>query len=546
MQRNVLSASVARCLVLVAIFLCAHAALVAQGTVSHELLLRPTPDSWPMYNGDYSGRRFSPLTNIDTSTVASTTLAWVYRPNPGNVPAGGGGQTVVTIKGTPVVANGVMYISIPDHVWAVDARSGRELWHATWPSKGGWHIGNRGVAVLGRTVYVETPDCNLVALDTRDGREKWRTEICDLEQFYYASTAPLVVGNHVIVGVSGDDLDIPGYLQAHDPDTGARQWRWWVYPEPGTPEARTWPSVEAMTHGGGMTWGSTTYDPDLNLIFFGTGNPQPVINGRKRPGANLFTESIVALNPDSGALVWYFQSSPHDTHDWDATQTPVLFDGEVDGKPRKLLAQAARNGWFFVLDRATGRNIRSSEYIRTNWTKGLDAKGQPIPDPAKEPQYDGALVSPNQGGGQNWPPPSFSPRTGLFYANATRGFSVYYLYANEDDEKPQGWGGNDRGGWSEAMLQAIDFQTGRIAWSHKWTGSSTIRSGVLATAGNVLFAGDAQANFVAFDAAKGTPLWHAGLHTSITNGPITYELDGTQYVVVGAGDSLYGFALRGR
>jgi alcohol dehydrogenase (cytochrome c) len=394
--------------------LLAGTVLIAQGTVAPENLLRPTTDSWPMYNGDYSGRRFSALTTINTSTVQSMTLAWVYRPNPGNVPAGGGGQTVVTIKGTPVVANGVLYVSIPDHVWAIDARSGRELWHATWPSKGGWHIGNRGVAVLGRTVYVETPDCNLVALDSRDGREKWRTEICDLEQFYYASAAPLVVGNHVIVGVSGDDLDIPGYIQAHDPETGARQWRWNVYPEPGTPEAKTWPSVEAMMHSGGMTWGSTTYDPDLNLIYFGTGNPQPVINGRKRQGDNLFTESIVALNPDSGKLVWYFQSSPHDTHDWDATQTPVLFDGQVDGQPRKLLAQASRNGWFFVLDRATGKNIRSTEYVKTNWTKALDAKGQPIPDPKKEPQTDGALVSPNQGGVQNWAPPSFSPQSGLF------------------------------------------------------------------------------------------------------------------------------------
>jgi alcohol dehydrogenase (cytochrome c) len=497
-----------------------------------------------MYNGDYSGRRFSALTKIDTSNVASMTLAWVSRPNPGNAPAGGGGQTVVTIKGTPVVANGVMYVTIPDHVWAVDARSGRELWHATWPSRGGWHIGNRGVAVLGQTVYVETPDCNLVALDARDGREKWRTEICDLEQFYYASAAPLIVGNHVLVGVSGDDLDIPGYLEAHDAETGARQWRWWVHPEPGTPEAKTWPSVEAMMHSGGMTWGSTTYDPELNLIYFGTGNPQPVINGRQRQGDNLFTESIVALNPDTGTLAWYFQSSPHDTHDWDATQTPVLFDGQIDGQPRRLLAQASRNGWFFVLDRTNGKNVRSTEYVRTNWTKGLDARGQPIPDPAKEPQTDVALVSPNQGGGQNWPPPSFSPQTGLFYANATRAFSVYYLYENEDDEKPQGWGGNDRGGWSEAMLQAIDYKTGKVAWSHKWTGSSTVRSGLLTTASNVLFAGDAQANFVAFDAATGTPLWHAGLHASITNGPMTYELDGTQYVVVAAGDSLYAFALR--
>jgi alcohol dehydrogenase (cytochrome c) len=524
-------------------FALAAAAVSAQTAVAPSTLLQPLGESWPMYNGDYSGRRFSSLANIDTSNVASLARAWVYRPQAGDVPAGGGGKTAVLIKGTPVVVNGVLYVTIPDHVWAVDARSGKEIWHATWPSKGGWHIGNRGVAVLGSTVYVETPDCNLVALDAADGREKWRTEICDLEQFYYASAAPLIVKNHVIVGVSGDDLDIPGYIEAHDPETGARQWRWYTYPEPGTPEAKSWPTAEAAAHGGGMTWGATTYDPELNLIYFGTGNPQPVINGRKRQGDNLFTESIVALNPDTGKLAWYFQSSPHDTHDWDATQTPVLFDGEVGGQPRKLLAQASRNGWFFLLDRTNGKNILSREYIKTNWTKGVDAKGQPIPNPAKEPQTDGALVTPNQPGGQNWPPPSFSPRTGLFYANASRGFSVYYLYENEDDEKPQGWGGNDRGGWSEAMVQAIDYKTGAIAWSHKWADSSSVRSGLLSTAGNVLFAGDASSNFVAFDAAKGVPIWHDRLHTSITNGPITYQLDGRQYVVVGAGDALYGFTL---
>jgi alcohol dehydrogenase (cytochrome c) len=518
--------------------------LQGQRPIDSAALLKPSPDSWPMYNGDYSGRRFSALTTVNSSNVQALSLGWVHRINPGSGQAGGGGVASPTIKGTPVVVNGVMYVTIPDHVWAIDARTGRQIWHSSWPSKGGWHIANRGVAVLGDTVYVETPDCNLVALSTRDGREKWRTEICDLEQFYYASTAPLIVKNHVIVGVSGDDLDIPGYLEARDPATGALQWRWYTHPNPGDPEAKSWPSVEAMLHGGGMTWGSSTYDPELNLLYLGTGNPQPVINGRQRQGDNLYTECIVALNPDTGKLVWYFQSSPHDTHDWDATQTPVLFDGHIDGQPRKLLAQAARNGWFFLLDRTTGKNILSTEYVKTNWTKGLDAKGQPIPNPAKEPQPDGALVSPNQGGGQNWPPPSFSPQTGLFYANATRGFSVYYLYENENDDKPQGWGGNDRGGWSEAMVQAIDYQTGKVKWSFKWEGSSSVRSGLLSTAGNLLFAGDSANNFVAFDAATGQPLWHSGLHTSITNGPITYELDGTQYVVVAANDSVYAFRLK--
>src|SRR4029450_11186834 len=209
-------------------------------------------------------------------------------------PAGGGGTTAAVIKGTPVVANGVLYVTIPDHVWGLDGGRGGGV------GRGGGRIGTRGVAVLGTSVYVSTPDCQLLALDNRTGKEKWRTEICDLDQFYYASAAPLVVKNHVTIGVSGDDLDIPGYIESHDPETGALQWRWYTPPEPGTPEAKTWPSIEAMLHGGGMTWGATTYDPQLNLIYFGTGNPQPVINGRKRQGDNLYTESIVALTPDNG------------------------------------------------------------------------------------------------------------------------------------------------------------------------------------------------------------------------------------------------------
>jgi len=515
--------------------------LFAQGSVSPAKLLQPPTDAWPTYNGDYSGRRYSTLSRINASNINSLSLAWVYRPNTGGGAQGGGGNASVVIKGTPIQVNGVLYVTFPDHVWAVDARTGREIWHYSWRSKGGWHIGNRGAAVLGSALYFETPDCNLVSLNLKDGTERWHTEICDLEQFYYASVAPIIVKNHVITGVSGDDLDIPGYIESHDPDTGALQWRWYAHPQPGDPEAKTWPSIDAMMHGGGMTWVPSTYDPELNLLYFGTGNPQPVIAGKGRQGDNLYTECIIALNPDSGKLVWYFQPSPHDTHDWDAVQTPVLFDGEINGQPRKLLAQASRNGWFFVLDRTNGKSVVTSEYVKTNWAKGVDAKGQPIPNLAKEPQLDGALVSPNQGGAANWPPPSFNPETGLFYINATRAFSVYYLYG--DDDKPEGWGGNDRSGFSENLLQAIDYKTGKVRWSHKWEGSGGARSGLLSTAGKLLFAGDSGSNLVALDPATGTPLWHAGLHTAMTNGPITYELDGVQYLVVGAGDSLYAFAM---
>jgi len=505
-------------------------AVAGQEGLDPAKLLNPGTDSWPTYNGDYSGRRYSTLARINAGNVKSLSLAWIYQ----MTTAGGG-----VIKATPLQINGVLYFSTPDNAYAVEARTGRELWHFAWQSKGGVHIGNRGMAASGDTLYFETPDCHLVALNMKNGAERWNREICDLDLFYYGSVAPVVIKDHVITGVSGDDLDIPGYLEAHDPVTGERQWRWWAVPQKmGDPGSETWPNEQAMKHGGGMTWQPVTYDPELNLVYVTTGNPQPVIAHKNRAGANLFTASIVALNVDTGKMVWYFQSSPHDTHDWDSTQAAVIFDGEIDGRPRKLIAQAARNGHFFVLDRTNGRAVVSSEFVKTNWALGYDAKGQPIPNPAKMPQVDGALVSPDQSGAANWPPPTFSPQTGLFYVNANRAFSVYYVYDAGDN--PQGWGGNDHGGWSESMLQAIDYKTGKIRWSHRWdTGG---RSGLLSTAGNLLFT-SGSGGIEALNATTGEALWHARLGSPVSNGPITYELDGLQYVIVAAGNRLIAFVM---
>lgn len=497
-------------------------------------LVHPAPDSWPTYNGDYSGRRFSTLTKINDKNVKSLSLAWLYQlPNVGE-------GVVRRLAGTPIVVNGIIYITVPDHVWAIDARTSKELWHYAWTSRGGIHLGNRGAAISGNSLFFETPDCNLVALNIADGKKLWSKPICDLDQMYYASVAPVVVKNHVITGVSGDDLDRPGYLEAHDPETGALQWHWSVVPKPGEPGSETWPNADAMAHGGGMTWISPTYDPELNLLYIGTGNPQPVLVASKREGANLYTESIVALHADTGKMAWYFQASPHDTHDWDAIQTPVLFDGEIEGKPRKLLAQASRNGWFFVLDRETGKNYVSTEFVKTNWVKGLDAKGQPIPNPAKEPQIPGVLVAPDASGGVNWEPPTFSPATGLFYVNATHSYSMFYIY--DDSDKPEGWSGQQNGHWSQTMLEALDYRTGKIRWSHKWETPGN-KGGLLSTAGNLVFAGDPNNNLVALDAVSGKPLWHVGLGAGMSNGPITYELDGHQYLLVGAGDKLFAFVM---
>ena len=494
--------------------------------------------SWPTYNGDLTGRRFSPLTKINTTTVKQLELAWTFRVNETT----GGGRR---ISATPLEVDGVLYFTVPSHVWAVDARTGVKLWQFDWATQGGDSIGNRGAAIQGDTLYFETTDCYLVALDIATGKEKWHSEIgepgVNRARYNFGTVPPTIVKNHVMVGISGDDFDQPGFVEAHDPDTGALQWRWYTHPNPGDPEAKSWPNDEAMLHGGGMTWVPGTYDPELNLYYFGTGNAQPVINGEARPGDNLYTGTICALNPDTGKLVWYFQPNPHDTHDWDAVQTPVLIDGVINGQKRKLLAQASRNGWYFLLDRTNGKALVSTPYAHQSWSLGLNAKGQPIPNPDKMPKPNGSLVSPNQGGAANWFPPSFDPQTGLFYVQASDAYSVYYIFDN--NKKPEGWAGNDRGGYSRFALRALDYKTGKLRWEHVWP-SGSARSGSLTTAGGLLFTGDTVSSLVAFNAATGAIVWHAGLGNAVTNGPTTFVLDGQQYITAAAGDTLYAFVLR--
>lgn len=504
-------------------------------------LLKLGGDTWPTYNGDYSGRRHSPLKQIDARNVKSLALAWAYRANPAGV-SSQAGTAPYNIKATPLEVNGVLYFTAPDHAWAVDARSGKQLWHFKWDTKGGVHIGNRGFGMYGNWLYFETPDCYLVSLDARTGKLRWSHEIADVKREYFCTPAPMVIKGHVLTGVGGDSLDVPGYLEARDPETGELQWHWNTTPRPGEPGAETWPTKESMEHGGGMTWMSGTYDPELNLYYFGTGNPNPVHAAQSRKGDNLYTCSIVALNPDTGKMVWYYQMSPHDTHDWDNTETPMLLDAAFNGQPRKLLVQAARNGYFTVLDRTNGKNLLTAPFLDSlNWAKGIDAQGKPIPNPAKEPRVDGTLVSPASDGAANWFAPAFNPDTGLFYFNATMSYSVFYL--TDTDETPEGYGGRDEDIWSRQILQAIDYKTGKVVWRHAYPNLGGTRSGLLSTAGGLLFAGDPTGNFIAFDPANGHPLWHASLQAPVYNAPITYELDGRQYVVVSAGDMLYAFTL---
>jgi acido-empty-quinoprotein group A len=490
-------------------------------------LLKPATDTWPTYNGDYSGARFSTLDQINAGNIASLTLAWAFRTQ-------GSG-----IKSTPLEVNGILYFTAPDNVWAVDARFGRQIWHYERRSEGD-HIGQRGAAMYKNWLYFTTPDAHLVCLDAKDGTVRWIVELADPKLGYFSTMAPLVIRDHVIVGVSGDVTDLRGYLESLDPETGAIQWRWNTEPDPGQPGSETWPKdSDAILHGGGMTWMTGTYDPGLNLLYWGTGNPNPVLVGDGRPGDNLYTCSIVALNPDTGKLAWYFQPSPHDLHDWDAVETPVLFDAEFKGKPRKLLAQASRNGFFFVLDRTNGAHLVTAPFIDQTWASGVDSRGRPIAKPEASPTSDGALVEPGSDGATNWMAPSFDPQTGLFYVNARRLFSIFYETVTG---KAEGWGGRDRGLWANSTLRALDYRTGKVVWNHEIGDGESI-AGILTTGGHLLFSADNSGNLLALDPSSGKTLWHLNIGGALDASPMTYQLDGRQYLMIPVQDILYAFAL---
>jgi acido-empty-quinoprotein group A len=509
-------------------FLIAAAALVCGEGLNPEILTKTVSSTWGTYNGDQSGRRYSALSQINQSNVKNMGLAWAFQ------------AKSVPIKSTPLMVDGILYFTVPDHVWAIDARTGRQIWHYTYQSRGGDHIGHRGVAMYENWLYFETPDCHLICLNAKDGKVRWDIEMADWKMGYFSTMAPLVVRNHVIAGVSGDVTDIPGFLLSIDPETGKVQWKWNTAPQKGEAGSETWPKEgDAIHHGGGMTWMTGTYDPELNLLFWGTGNPNPVLAGEGRKGDNLWTCSIVALNPDTGKLVWHFQPSPHDVHDWDAVQTPVVFDGDFNGQPRKLIAQASRNGYFFVLDRATGKDLLTAPFIESNWASGIDKTGRPIPRLEKEPSPAGSLVEPGSDGSTNWMAPSYSPDTGLFYVSARRIFSIFYLTAVG---KAEGWGGRDRNVWANSTLQAIDYKTGKIKWSHE-LGDGEGVAGILTTAGKLLFTADNSGNLLGLDPFTGKTVWHSYGGGRVVASPMTYELDGRQYVLFQVQDVLFSFAL---
>lgn len=549
------------------------AASGAAQTLDPAVLNKTLADQWPTYNGDYSGQRYSRLKQINLANVKGLSLAWAARVSngPGAAPGGGfgrfgpagpplivggegsgdlggfGGGT--SIKASPLMVDGILYFSTPDNAWAMDARDGTVLWHYFWKTKGGTHIGNRGLGMWGKWLYMETPDDYLVCLDAATGKERWHKPIADFNRQYFSTMAPIVIGNHIIVG-TGNDLDAPGYVQARDPETGDVQWTFFTTPQKkGDPGLETWGTLEGAQLGAGNVWIPGAYDPETKLYIFGTGNPSPsYTNPKSRDGDNLYTCSLVAINIDTGKMAWYYQMNPHDTHDWDSSETPILVDGEFKGKQRKMVLHADRNGYFYVVDRLTGEHLLTSKFSDTvNWVKEINAKGQTIRDISKDSTVGGSLVSPNNYGATNWPPAAYSPETGLFYVQQSDTYAMYYL-TETDPRGAMGLGGKDEQMVASmgTFMTAIDYKTGKIAWRHRYPtagGGFGGGPGILATAGGLVFAGDVSGNFIAYDAKAGKPVWHARLG-GVSNAPATYMIDGKQYVLVAAGDTLYAFYLQ--
>ena len=541
--------------------------LFAQGSgVAPSELLKPLKDSWPTYNGDYTGRRYSALKAINTATVKNLSLAWSIRLTPGVNPVAGtgrgrgGGQPVKlivggegtgelasgggTIKASVLAVDGTLYFSMPDNAWAVDARDGRELWHYYWKTRGGTHIGSRGLAMWNNYLYMETPDNYLVSLDAKTGKERWHKTIAELDQGYFSTPAPIVVDDHVLVG-TGNDIDSPGFLLSFHPETGDLQWKFYTVPmKKDDPGLETWASLDAARHGGGQTWIPGAYDPETRLYIIGTGNPTPAYTtGKRGEGDNLYTCSLVAINVDTGKMAWYFQTSPHDMHDYDSAQTPILVDGPFNGKMRKMVLTAARNGYFFTIDRVTGEHLLTAKYGQyTNWAKGLNQYGGPEHDPVKDPTIGGAIVSPTSDGTVNWQPPAYSPDTGLFYVPEGNGFSLFYL-TDIDPRGSMGLGGKEEVGLGTSgnYLSAIDYRTGKVVWRHRYYGNGG-GGGLLTTAGGLVFAADGMGSLIAHDAITGKPLWNTRIG-NVTNAPQTFLLDGHQYLTIATGDTLWAFIL---
>jgi alcohol dehydrogenase (cytochrome c) len=500
---------------------------------------RKEPGNWLTYSGDLGAQRYSPLEGITRANVGSLRPEWIYQATETGM-----------MQTSPVVVDGVMYLTeFKGHVVALDARTGRVLWRyqQSVPPRLltlGFGPTNRGVAVLDSTVYVGTADARLVALDARSGALRWSVPVADNALGYSITAAPLAFKDLVVVGISGAEAGIRGFLDAYDAKTGARRWRFYTIPAPGEPGSESW-SGDAWKTGGGSTWVTGSYDPALGLVYWGVGNPGPDWNGDSRPGDNLYTCSLLALDAATGTLRWHFQFTPHDTHDWDATEIPVLFDGALHGKARNFVAMANRNGFYYLLDRKTGEFLAGEPYIRQEWADGLDAAGRPRMRPNIEPTEAGNALTPNLHGGTNWYSPAYSPRAKLFYVAARQMGSRYFKYPATYTPGRYFMGGGEAevgGDVAEGSVRALDPVTGKTRWSFPL--HSPPWAGLLATGGGLVFGGTNEGVFFALDAVTGKPLWHFQAGAQLNANPIAYAIDGREYVAVAAGGSLMVFTLQ--
>lgn len=508
---------------------------VAAAQVSTQDLLKPPAENWLTYGGSYDSQRHSALDQITPENVGSLQAAWVFPINSTN-----------RLQTVPIVVDGVMYVSAPNEVYALDARTGRSIW--TYRRTTGVNRGpNRGVAVFGNHVYVGTPDAFLVALDARTGAVAWERSVGDAKDGYFSPAAPFVADGKVMMGVGGGDSGLNGWLDAYDAETGDFIWRWHSIPRPGEPGSETW-AGDSWKTGGGGTWLSGSYDPELGLIYWGLGNPAPDFDGDDREGDNLYTESVVALDLSTGNLKWHFQFTPHDVHDWDSVEIPILVDAPFEGTMRKLMAHADRNGFYYVLDRETGEFLHGTPFIdKINWATGLTPEGRPIRVPGVEPTIHGNFVCPSTSGATNWMSPAYNPVTKMFYLAAKEGCGISYKAKEEFRPggfvyKATGYVESPQEPW-QMYIRALDLTTGERKWEYKQSTAMHYGAGLVSTASGLIFGGDDQGTFAALDAYTGKPLWHFNTNQRISASPITYSVKGQQYVAVAAGVNVLAFRL---
>ena len=525
----------------------------APGQVTFERLLRSNrePQNWLTYNGNLHSTHYSALDQITAQNAADLDLKWVSQ-----------AQSLEKFEATPLVVDGIMYVTEPPNtVVAIDTRTGRPYWRYEHPMPETTYVCcgniNRGVAILGDTVYLGTLDALLVAIDASTGRKKWQTKVAEYTHGYAVTVAPLIVKDKVVLGVAGGERGIAGFLAAFDAQTGKEVWHFNTIPHPGEPGNETWPGDSWKT-GGGSIWVTGSYDPDLNLIYWGIGNPGPDWNPEVRKGANLYADCVVALDADTGKLKWYYQFTPNDEWDFDSVQVPVLADLSWKGKPTKTMLWGNRNGFFYTLDRSNGKFLRGTAFVKQTWAAGIDEFGKPIKASGKSPSIAGNDVYPGVQGGTNWYSPSFSPRTGLFYVTAWEDYHTNYFTWDQEYEAGKSYtGGGARGpipsirrepfikwgpDWGYGVVRALNPATGEKVWDYKMRDVSD--GGILTTASDLLFSGNREGYFFVLDAKTGKELWKRYLGSQVAASPITYTVDGVQYVSVAAGHSMFTFGLK--